>query len=59
MKKSQGLPIHIIIVILIGIIVLAVVLLYVFGVIGESSNSTFKILNIGGNITKNAGNDIW
>lgn len=57
-KKSQGLPIHVIIIILIGVIVLAIILMYVFGIMGTASANSNSLFNIGGNITKNATNSI-
>ena len=53
-KKSQGLSINIIIILLVGIIALAVVLLYIFGVFGTARGTSLKVFDIGGNITKNA-----
>ncbi len=57
-EKAQGLPIHVIIVLVLGIIILAVVLLYVFGVIGEGSKASIDIFNIGGNVSKNATEEV-
>jgi hypothetical protein len=38
----------------VGIIALAVVLLYIFGVFGTARGTSLKVFDIGGNITKNA-----
>ena len=57
-RKSQGLSIHVIIVILIGVIVLAVVLMYILGIMGSAGKSSSDLFNIGGNITENATNSL-
>ena len=53
-KKSQGLPMHVIIILLIGLVALAVVLMYIFGVFGTAKGTSLKLFDIGGNITENA-----
>lgn len=53
-EKGQGLPIHIIIVLILGLIVLAVILLYIFGVFGAGGKTSGIAFDIGGNISKNA-----
>ena len=53
-KKSQGLPIYVIIIIILGIVVLALVLLYILGVTEQGGDISKSIFGIGGNITKQA-----
>ena len=52
--KGQGMPIHVIVVVILGIIILAVVLLYIFGVLGQGGESSMKIFDIGQNVGDNA-----
>ncbi len=53
-KKSQGLPIHVVVVILLAIIVLVVVLLFAFGIIGEGLEISTGVFDVGENVTENA-----
>ena len=57
-KKSQGLPIHVIILLILGIIVLAIVLMYIFGVIGKANEGAQKMWNIGSNIIESSSESI-
>jgi len=53
-KRAEGLPMYAIGVILIGIIILAVVLIFIFGVSGQGTNLSQGLFNIQGNVTSNA-----
>ena len=53
-KKAQGLPIHVVAVIVLAIIILTLVTLYVFGVIGEGMELSFRIFDFGENVSENA-----
>jgi hypothetical protein len=53
-KKAQGLPIYAIVIILLGIIILAVVLLYILTVTGRGSEAAQTFFGFGGNVTENA-----
>ncbi|MCD6576247.1 MAG: hypothetical protein J7K73_03745 [Nanoarchaeota archaeon] len=52
--KGQGLPMHVIIVIVLGIVILTLILLYVFGVFGEGGTHSIKFFNISKNVANNS-----
>jgi len=52
--KGQGLPMHVIVVIMLGIIILAVIMMYLFGVFGEGGRQSINALNISKNVADNA-----
>jgi len=54
MKKAQGLPIYAIAIVIIGVIAVALILLYVFGVFGEGKALSLSFFHTGGNVTENA-----
>ena len=56
--KGQGMPIHVIIVLILGIIVLAAILFYVFGVFQESGDSVVTVFDIGANVTNNSSESV-
>jgi len=53
-KKAQGLPLYAIAIIILGLIVLAVLLIYVFFITGQGTNTTLGFIKIGGNVTNQA-----
>jgi hypothetical protein len=53
-KKAQGLPIYAVVVIVLGIVVLAVVLIYILMVSGKGADISKIFFNLGGNVSKNA-----
>jgi hypothetical protein len=55
-KKAQGLPIYAVIVIVLGIVVLAVVLIYILMVSGKGADISKIFFNLSGNVAGNATN---
>ena len=54
MKRAQGLPIHVIIVIVLAILILAVLLLYSTGVISQGESGISNAFNLTENVVENA-----
>jgi len=55
-KKAQGLPVYAIIVLVLGIVVLAVVLIYILMVSGKGTDISKIFFNLSGNVAANASN---
>ena len=55
-KKAQGLPIYAVIIIILGIVILALVLIYVLMVTGKGTDITKIFFQMGGNVSSNASN---
>jgi len=53
-RKAQGLPIYAVIVIVLGIVILALVLIYILMVSGKGTDISKTFFNLGGNISSNA-----
>jgi len=55
-KKAQGLPIYAVIIIILGIVILALVLIYILMVTGKSTDISKIFFQLGGNVSSNATN---
>jgi hypothetical protein len=55
-RKAQGLPIYAVVIIILGIVILALVLIYMLMVTGKGAEISKIFFNMGGNVSNNASN---
>lgn len=53
-KKAQGLPIYAIVILILGIVILALVLIYILMVSGKGTSISNIFFQLGGNVSSNA-----